>query len=111
MNEIGIRAISLWETAKPVECGRLELPYSIDEWIDQAIHYPDIRIFNLTPDMAIESTRLPGEFNRDPADQMIVATARVNDCLRITPDDKIPDYVHVETIGQTAVRASASENN
>jgi len=96
---IGISAISLWEVAKLVEYGRLELPCPIDEWFDQATHYPGIRIINLTPDIAVASTRLPGEFHRDPADQIIVATARVNDCPLVTSDDKILDYAHVETVG------------
>lgn len=96
--EIGVSAISLWEIAKLVEYGRLELPCSIDEWFGRAIRYPGIRIIDLMPDIAIESTRLPGEFHRDPADQIIVATARVNDCPLITSDDRILNYAHVEAI-------------
>ncbi|MCL5998891.1 MAG: type II toxin-antitoxin system VapC family toxin [Chloroflexi bacterium] len=49
-------------------------------------------------EIAIESTRLPGEFHRDPADQMIVATARVYGCPLVTSDDKILNYAHVRTI-------------
>ncbi len=97
-DEIGISAISLWEIAKLVEYGRLELPYSIDEWFEQAMNYPGIRILELTPEIAVESTRLPGEFHRDPADQMIVATARIHDCPLVTSDKKILDYSHVETV-------------
>ncbi len=97
-DEIGISAISLWEIAKLVEYGRLELPCLIDEWFEQAINYPGIRILELTPEIAVESTRLPGEFHRDPADQIIVATARINNCPLVTSDNKILDYSHVETI-------------
>jgi PIN domain nuclease of toxin-antitoxin system len=45
-----------------------------------------------------ESTQLPGEFHRDPADQIIVATARVYGCPLVTSDDKILNYPHVTTI-------------
>ncbi len=52
----------------------------------------------LTPEIAIQSTRLPGKFHRDPTDRIIVATARVYDCPLITSDDKILEYVHVNTV-------------
>ncbi len=74
---IGVSAISCWEVAKLVEYERLQLPGPIEEWFDQALSYPGIQLLALTPEIAIESTRLPGEFHRDPADQIIVATARV----------------------------------
>ena len=55
-------------------------------------------MLELTPEIAIESTRLPGEFHRDPADQIIVATARVHKCPLVTADERILDYPHVKTI-------------
>jgi PIN domain nuclease of toxin-antitoxin system len=97
--EIGINAISCWEIAKLVERGRLELPCSLEEWFAQALNYPGIRLLELTPDIAVESTRLPGTFHRDPADQIIVATARVHRCPLVTADTKILNYPHVTTIG------------
>jgi len=94
---IGVSAISCWEVAKLVELGRIELDVPIDEWIHQALNYPGVRLLELTPDIAIESTRLPGEFHRDPADQIIVATARIHDCLLLTVDDRIKSYTYVKT--------------
>ncbi len=96
---IGVSAISCWEIAKLVERGRLELPVPLEKWFEQALSYPGIRILELTPEIAIESTRLPGEFHRDPADQIIVATARVHDCPLVTADERILDYPSVKTIG------------
>jgi PIN domain nuclease of toxin-antitoxin system len=96
--EIGVSKISLWEIAKLVQYQRLELPCSINHWFEQALHYPGIHILGLTPEIVIESTKLPGEFHRDPADQIIVATARIYDCPLITSDKKILDYPHVESI-------------
>ena len=63
-----------------------------------ALAYPAVRLLELSPDIAIASTRLPGEFHSDPADQMIVATARAFDCPLVTSDGKIVRYRHVETI-------------
>jgi len=95
---IGLSAISCWEIAKLVEYGRLELPSSLEEWFEQALSYPGVQLLALTPEIAIESTRLPGEFHRDPADQIIVTTARVYECPLVTSDDKILNYPHVRTI-------------
>jgi PIN domain nuclease of toxin-antitoxin system len=95
---IGVSVISCWEVAKLVEYGRLELPYPLEEWFEQALSYPGVQLFALTPEITIESTRLPGEFQRDPADQIIVATARVYGCPLVTSDDKILNYPHVTTI-------------
>jgi PIN domain nuclease of toxin-antitoxin system len=95
---IGVSAISCWEIAKLVEYGRLELPCSLEEWFEDALSYPGIHLLELTPEIAIESTQLPGEFHRDPADQMIVATARVYGCPLVTSDGRLLEYTHVETI-------------
>ena len=95
---VGVSAISCWEIAKLVEYGRLDLSTPLDEWFEQALGYPGVHLLSLTPEIAIESTRLPGEFHRDPADQIIVATARVYDCPLVTSDGKILDYPHVTTV-------------
>ena len=53
-----------------------------------------VRLLELTPRVAVESTRLPGTFRKDPADQIIVATARALDCPLVTLDHKIRGYAH-----------------
>jgi PIN domain nuclease of toxin-antitoxin system len=95
---IGVSAISCWEIAKLVEYRRLGLPSPLEEWFEQALSYPGVQLLALTPEIAVESTRLPSEFHRDPADQIIVATARVYGCALVTSDDKILNYPHVATI-------------
>jgi len=95
---IGVSAMSCWEIAKLVEYQRLELSNPLEEWFDQALNYPGVQLLALTPEIAIESTRLPGQFHRDPADQIIVATARVYGCSLVTSDDKILNYPHVTTV-------------
>ena len=94
---LGVSAISCWEVAKLVEYGRLTLPSPVAEWLDQALTYPGIRLLDLTPQIIVESTQLPGTFHRDPADQLIVATARVYHCPLVTADAKILAYPHVQT--------------
>ena len=95
---LGISAISCWEVAKLVEYGRLELACPIEEWMEQAVAYPGMQLLELTPQIAIESTKLPGSFHRDPADQIIVATARVYDIPLLTADSRILQYPRVRTL-------------
>jgi len=52
----------------------------------------------LSVDVSLESTMLPGDFHRDPADQMIVATARCLDLTLLTTDQKIIDYAYVKKL-------------
>ena len=61
---IGVSAISCWEVAKLVEVGRLGLSTPVEKWIEQPMGYPGIRLLDLSPEISIESTRLPGEFHR-----------------------------------------------
>jgi len=95
--EIGISTISLWEVAKLVELGRLILPVAIEVWFREALAYPGVTLLNLTPDVVIESTQLPDQFHRDPADQIIVATARVFESDLLTMDKRVREYSHVNT--------------
>jgi PIN domain nuclease of toxin-antitoxin system len=95
---IGVSAISAWEIAKLVAYKRLELPCPLIEWFNDALKYPGIRLIELTPEIAIESSQLPGEFHRDPADQIVVATARTYDCPLVTSDGKIQKYPYVKTV-------------
>jgi PIN domain nuclease of toxin-antitoxin system len=98
---IGISAISCWEIAKLVEYNRLTLPLPVADWLDQALAYPGVHLLELTSQIAVASTQLPGTFHRDPADQIIVATARVYDCPLVTLDGRIQDYPHVQIAPKT----------
>jgi PIN domain nuclease of toxin-antitoxin system len=95
---LGVSVISCWEVAKLVEIKRLRLDCSIEEWTEGALALPGIQLIELTPKIAIASTQLPGTFHRDPADQIIVATARVYDLELLTTDDKLLRYEHVRTL-------------
>ena len=95
---IGISAVSLWEVAKLVEYERVELPMEVGPWFDSVLKHPGVFVLPLTPEIAVESTRLPGDFHSDPFDQIIVATARVHRCSLVTSDRQIIRYPHVTTI-------------
>jgi PIN domain nuclease of toxin-antitoxin system len=53
---LGISVISCWETAKLAEIGRLDMACSVEEWMREALAYPGMRLIELTPQIAIEST-------------------------------------------------------
>ena len=94
---LGVSAISCWEVAKLVEYNRLKLACPIEEWMVAATTLPGVQLIELTPEIAIASTKLPGNFHRDPADQIIVATAQVYDLELLTVDKRILKYDHVHT--------------
>lgn len=97
---MGISIISCWEVAKKVEVGKLILDRDVGTWLDRALAHPGITVIGLTPEIVLESTRLPGSFHRDPADQMLVATARVLGVPLLTSDERIRAYEGVETPGE-----------
>lgn len=98
---IGISTISLLEISRLVNRGRLVLPKPLNEWFSIALAEEGILLIPITPVIAIESYSLPGEFHKDPADRIIVATARTYDCPLITNDSNILSYPHVKLIPTT----------
>ncbi len=95
---IRVSTISVWEIAVKNELGKIELPLEIREWFQRASVYPGMVIEPISAEDAIESTRLPGNFHRDPADRIITAMARRYGVPLITSDLKIRKYSHVQTI-------------
>lgn len=93
-----IASISIWEFAMMVEKKRIELNVSVSNWLSRAIHDTGLNVIDLSPEIAVESCRLPGVFHKDPADRIIVATARVNHFSLLTKDRKILDYPHVQAV-------------
>ncbi len=98
VNGLGVSVISCWEAAKLVERGRVELPRPIGLWIKEALGYPGVRLIDLTPEIAVEATQLPQPFHRDPADQLLVATARLQGAELLTLDGLILSYPHVPLV-------------
>lgn len=95
---LGVSAFSLWEVAKLHEKGRIVFSLSLTDWLDAALSLPGIVLIPLKPEIIVESVRLPGDFHKDPADQVIVATARVYDVPLLTLDSKILGYDHVRLL-------------
>ena len=95
---LGVSVISCWEIGMLVSKQRIALSTDIQDWIDKALAYRKIELVELSPQIAVLSTRLPGEFHGDPSDRMIVASALKNNCPLVTKDRQIKDWGHVKTI-------------
>jgi PIN domain nuclease of toxin-antitoxin system len=91
-------SISVWEIATLVARRRLELTLDLVDWIAQVEAIESLRFVTVDNRIALASARLPGELPRDPADRIIVATARSLDAPLVTRDARLAAYPHVEAI-------------
>lgn len=87
-----ISAISIWELALLDQRGRLRFRTDIEDWVSGGLSSPGTRLAELSAKILIESTRLPGTLHRDPADRMLVATARHMGARLVTRDRAILRY-------------------
>ena len=90
--ELLISAISVWEVAVLDASRRIELSQDVRTWAARALGFPGVRFKGLSPSIAIESTRLPGALHRDPADRILIATARLAGAALVTCDERILAY-------------------
>jgi PIN domain nuclease of toxin-antitoxin system len=97
-DDLWLSLISVWEVAKKVEKEQLILDRPVDDWIDAAIMVQGLHVWELTRPILIQSCALPGPFHGDPADQLIVATARHHEAVLITKDRRIRSYSHVRAV-------------
>jgi PIN domain nuclease of toxin-antitoxin system len=84
--------MSVYEIELLVAKDRLQLTRPLREVLVQAASEGSVRIVPVTGTIAIDAASLPGSFHRDPADQMIVATARAHDATLLTRDRRIIEY-------------------
>jgi len=96
--EIIISTISGWEIAMLVQREKLLLSMDVDSWLATVAQIDAVRFVPVDVEVATKSVELPGEFHKDPADRMIVATARKLAAPLVTKDEKIRAYAHVKTI-------------
>jgi len=87
--QVYVSDISIWEIAKLVELNRLKLSTGIDTWLSDIMQNPSIEMIRISPAISVESTRLGDSFHKDPADQIIVATARVHNLHLMTVDKRV----------------------
>ena len=91
-NHLGVSAISIWEVGMLESKGRIQLKSSCLDWVRNALKAPKVRLLPLTPEIAVESSRLPGNIHGDPADRILAATSRVEGASLVTKDRMLQQY-------------------
>ena len=91
--------ISLWEVATLYELGRIRLSLPLRDWLERASAPPLVRRYGVSPTVAAELANFPSTFHRDPADRIIVATARIIGATVLTCDRRIIEAGIVPTLG------------
>jgi len=95
---VGLSAVSLREFVMMLHRRRVDVEMSLDVWLDSIESHHFITILPLTTKIAAESVRLGDDFPRDPADQIIVATARCHGLTLITADERIRKWGRVNLV-------------
>ena len=96
---LDVSDISLWEVAMLHDLGRIRLKIPLREWLDKAVAPPLVRRHGISPAVAADLASLPASFHRDPADRILVATARVLGATLLTRDRRIAEAALVDTLG------------
>ena len=97
-DEILLSAISPWEFSKLIEKKRSGISCDPEDWLNEALDMPKLRLVPLSPVLAYRSTILPQPFHDDPGDQIIVATAREENATILTKDERILSYENVRSL-------------
>jgi PIN domain nuclease of toxin-antitoxin system len=87
-----VSAITPWEIALLVSKNRLTLGSDVLDWVREALALPGVHLAALEPEIAVASTRLPFEIHADPADRILVATARHLGATLVTADEALLQF-------------------
>lgn len=85
----GISAISLWEAQMLASKGRLALDAPLTHWLPTAAAAETVTVLPLNVGVVLALDALPAGFHGDPADRIIVATARAHGLPLATRDSNI----------------------
>lgn len=88
-NELLVSAVTLWEITKLVELGHLSMPDGFDVFMRELCSHPRYKIEHYDADLMIELLTIAPKLHKDPADQLIVATARRARARLMTNDKRI----------------------
>jgi len=84
--------MSAWEIGKGVSRRRLSLPMEPLSFLDGFMERFEAKLSDLTPEILIHSSLMPGEPHKDPMDRILVATARLKNMILVTSDRSILSY-------------------
>ncbi len=95
---VHVASISLLEIARKEAKGELRFGMPLQDWFRMALPQNRVERIEISPEIAIDATRLPEWEHKDPADRLVVATARVHRLSVVTSDRKMLAYPHVASI-------------
>lgn len=88
-DRLAVSAITPWEIGLLSSKKRIDLYRDVMDWVRETLVKPGIRLVPLEPEIAVASTRLPWEMHPDPADRILVATARYLGAALVTADQAL----------------------
>jgi PIN domain nuclease of toxin-antitoxin system len=97
-NACAVSVISELEIARLAQRKQIELDRGVEEWINKSIAVLGAHEIELSRVIAVEAYRLPGAFHRDPADRVLVATARLFGMTLVSADRQLLRYRHVNSM-------------
>jgi PIN domain nuclease of toxin-antitoxin system len=100
-----VSAISVWEVANLDVKKRISLYTNCLDWVYLGLKGQNIELVDLSPEIAIDSTRLPEGFHADPADRILIATARNRNAILVTADRAILEYSRAKHVRVLDARA------
>jgi PIN domain nuclease of toxin-antitoxin system len=96
-----VSPITAWEMGLLAARGRINLLMSPQRWFERLLEAPGLRLSEMTPNVLIASSFLPGKLPSDPADRIIAATAREHGYKLVTRDRPLLEYAkqgHIQAI-------------
>lgn len=96
-----VSPITAWEIGLLVSRGRMSSPMSPQRWFERLMQAPGLNLADMSPNILIASSFLPGAPPRDPADRILAATAREYGYILVTRDRPLLDYAgqgHIQAI-------------
>ena len=95
---LSISAITIWELALLAAKGRIKLKEPLGAWLNNLVLQPLIEVVPITPEIAAMGAQLGSALHNDPADRIIVATARCHNLTLVTSDQGIRDWGGIRVI-------------
>lgn len=96
-----ISAISCWEVVMLEKKQRIQLPISVEQWLQEATIGSEVDVLPITCDISRLAGTLP-EYHKDPADRIIIATALYHSLKLMSLDSLFSDYQ--ELAGQLVMK-------
>lgn len=84
--------MSVWEVGMLETKGRINLEPDCESWVNKGLRMPGLKLAPLTPEVALVSSRLPGDFEGDPVDRILAATAQLGNMTLVTRDRDLLQY-------------------